>query len=119
MYYDEVMNNSRSMANANNTGGYEIITPINKNNPKISACDGTVNPSYLQSYLTTQIGRWMSVDMQTANHLQHQVGQLIHVGSDFLVLKLSDPLTTFVCTLDSVKSLTIIYHNDYTKLLVP
>lgn len=121
-YYEEVMNNSRNMANVssnvNGNQGYEIISPINQNNPKIQACDGAVNPSYLQSYLITQIGRWMKVDMHAGGHMHRQIGQLIHVGSDFIVLKLSEPLTTFVCMLDSIEFVTIIYHNDYNKLLM-
>ncbi len=122
-YYEEVINNSRNIANmqgnTTNNQSYEILTPINQNNPKIQSCDGAVNPSYLQSYLTTQIGRWMNVDMNAANHMHRQMGQLIHVGSDFIVLKLSEPLTTFICTIDSIKFVTIIYHNDYNKLLMP
>lgn len=120
-YYYDALNDSRNMLNMqyNEPQKIEVITPGTTNNSKIDACDGAVNPSYLQSYLITQIGRWMNVDMLAADKIHRQTGQLIHVGSDFIVLKLNEPLTTFVCGIDSIKFVTIIYHNDLNKLLMP
>ena len=122
-YYRDALNDSRSMAASHNhrmNQEIEVLTPgITYPNPKQQACEGAVNPSYMNSYLNTQIGRWMNVDMQAAGTMYRKTGQLIHVGSDFIVLKLNEPLTTFISGIDSIKFITIIYHDDYNKLLMP
>ena len=75
------------------------------------------NAAGLSDYLQQNIGRWMRVESYVGNTLERKVGQLIDVGAGYIVLKKLDPLTTQMCDINSIKFVTIIYDNNYNRLM--
>ena len=72
---------------------------------------------FLHSFLSENKGKWMKLELLLGNNLVSKIGQLIKVGANFAVLKLdTNPVSTLVCDLKSVKFITIIYTNNFDNL---
>lgn len=68
------------------------------------------NDLFLPAYLSKNLGKWMKIEMLMGNQLTEKIGQLIKVGAGYVVLKLNtNPVSTVVCDLKSIKIITIIY----------
>ena len=66
------------------------------------------NPSYLQEYLKTMIGRFMRVDFLIGNDTTvSKEGILKEVGTDYIVLEMLQTNDILVCDLYSVKFVEI------------
>lgn len=73
--------------------------------------------SFLPSYLTKNIGKWMKVEHLIGGSLISHIGQLISTGVDYIVLKLeSDTVTTVVCNMKDIRFITIIYDRNIKSL---
>ena len=74
------------------------------------------NPDFLPAYLRKQIGKWVRVDFLIGGGIEQRVGVLEEVGASYIILNVIEPATLLVCDLFSIKFVTVVLDDDFTKL---
>ncbi len=78
--------------------------------------ESLTNPDFLPAYLTKQIGKWVRVDFLIGGGIEQRVGILEEVGASYIILNVIEPATLLVCDLFSIKFVTVVLDDDFTKL---
>lgn len=75
------------------------------------------NTDFLPAYLTQYIGHWIRADFFIGTAIEQQVGILKEVGASYIILDAIEPATLIVCDIYSLKFVTIILDDDFTRLM--
>ena len=67
-------------------------------------------------FLKNNIGRWARIDFLIGNGIEQRIGQIVEVGSNYLVLRAMEPETVVMCDLFSIKFATVITDDDVSRL---
>lgn len=79
--------------------------------------DALTNPAYLPAYLKKQTGKIVRLEFQIGDALETRVGQLLDVGTTFVVIKLFKPSTTMICDISTIKFITVAHGNEVKNLV--
>lgn len=78
--------------------------------------ESLINPDFLPAYLYQHIGKWVRVDFLIGGGIEQRVGILEEVGASYIILNVIEPATLLVCDMFSIKFVTIVLDDDFTKL---
>ena len=68
------------------------------------------NDNLFHGYLGKNLGRWMKIEADIGGNIITKIGQLIKVGTGFIVLKLNtNPVSSIICETGCIKFVTILY----------
>lgn len=76
------------------------------------------NIDFLPAYLSQHVGKWIRADFLIGGSLEERVGILNEVGASYIIIQAIEPATLVVCDMFSIKFVTIILDEDYTKLML-
>ncbi len=74
------------------------------------------NTDFLPAYLKRHIGKWVRVDFLIGGGIEQRVGILEEVGASYIILNVIEPATLLVCDMFSIKFVTVVLDDDFTKL---
>lgn len=87
--------------------------PMRTTVPPASEPTPTKNDNNISNFLSKHIGRKIKIEYDTQNDIKEIYGQLINVGSDFIVIKLpTKPLNTAVFKNNFIKKIIIIFEEQ-------
>ena len=78
--------------------------------------ESLTNPDFLPAYLHQHIGKWVRVDFLIGGGIEQRVGVLEEVGASYIILNVIEPATLLVCDMFSIKFVTVVLDDDFTKL---
>ena len=122
MQYNNGMNMNYNNSNSN------MMMPWNSNNNSNSngmtnwqqnssvRPESLTNPDFLPAYLRTIVGKWVRVDFLIGGGIEQRVGILEEVGASYIILNVIEPATLLVCDMFSIKFITVVLDDDFTKL---
>lgn len=112
---NDVSGYSETRVSARNSTGYIVPQNYQMNN-EMMLPENMTNNAYIPAYLRKQIGRWVRAEFLVGKSIVEKVGQLIEVGTEYIILKLLEPATTMLCDVSSIKFITIIYDANVERL---
>lgn len=98
------MNNNMNMQGTN-TSNSESLMP-----------ETLTNTAFLPGYLNQHLGRWVRVESLIGDELLERVGILREVGASYIILQAIEPATIVVLDMYSIKSVTIVLDNEFSRL---
>ncbi len=116
------MQNMNNMSNMNGQSNGMMSTWGNNgmqgwsNNSISTTPESLTNPDFMPAYLRKQIGKWVRVDFLIGGGIEQRVGILEEVGASYIILNVIEPATLLVCDLFSIKFVTVVLDDDFTKL---
>lgn len=76
------------------------------------------NIDFLPAYLSQHVGKWIRADFLVGNSIEQRVGILNEVGASYIIIQAIEPATLIVCDMFSIKFVTIIMDDEYSKLML-
>ncbi len=74
------------------------------------------NPVFSSGYLRKNQGKLLKVDSLIGNMLDTKIGILLDVGADYIAIKLGKSSCSLLIPTNSIKYITIIHDNDYSRI---
>lgn len=113
------------------TGGNNMATdntvnsPSNSNqldqsfvtNEQSTVPETLTNNAFLPAYLAANIGNWARISLLIGDNITEVVGEIWMVGASYVIVKTLEPYTTIMVDLFSIKMVTIIYDEDFGRLI--
>jgi hypothetical protein len=110
-------NNNNGTTSGNNMG-IAVRPPMNQSGGTISLTPETLtNTSFLPAYLSQYIGHWIRADFFIGESIEQRVGVLHEVGASYFIIEAIEPQTLIVCDMFSVKFVTIVLDDEFSRLL--
>ena len=75
------------------------------------------NNIFSSGYLRKNIGKLLKVESLIGNSLDVRIGKLTDVGADYIALKLNKSCCSLMIPTSSIRYITIIHDNDFSKML--
>lgn len=75
------------------------------------------NNAFLPAYLAANIGNWARISLLIGDNITEVVGEIWMVGASYVIVKTLEPYTTIMVDLFSIKMVTIIYDEDFGRLI--
>lgn len=109
-----------SMA-TNNTGtsssNSEQLDQSFVTNDQSTVPETLTNNAFLPAYLAANIGNWARISLLIGDNITEVVGEIWMVGASYVIVKTIEPYTTIMVDLFSIKMVTIIYDEDFGRLI--
>lgn len=115
-YDDYLKNDNRSrQMQRGQTYPMQIESP-NCKTMQVALPEALTNNAFFPAYLQNHVGKLVKVESLIGGSLINRIGTLLHVGADFIVIKLYQSCSTMMIDLSTVKFITIIHDNDTNKV---
>lgn len=112
---------ANNMTNTSQNNNSMMVRPPMNNNSSsgtISLTPETLtNTSFLPAYLSQYIGHWIRAEFFIGEAVEQRVGVLHEVGASYFIIEAIEPQTLIVCDMFSVRFVTIVLDDDFSRLM--